>query len=163
MAGGLVLISRGGVASFDAQYLPGYAAALACAVIWATYSVANRAYSDVPSDSVGGFCAVTAALAALCHFAFETTVVPQGAEWLAILALGLGPLGLAFFVWDHACKHGNLRSLGILSYAVPLMSNGLLIVFGRADLTWSVGLAALLIVGGAAVGAGDLFQLRRSS
>jgi drug/metabolite transporter (DMT)-like permease len=129
-------------------------------VIWAVYSVANRRYRNVPSDAVGGFCAATALLAAVCHFAFETTVMPEGSQWLAILLLGLGPVGVAFFVWDHGCKHGDLRTLGVLAYAVPLVSNGLLIAFGQGELTWPVGLAAVLIVGGAAVGAGDLVVSR---
>jgi drug/metabolite transporter (DMT)-like permease len=158
-----VLIGRGGGASFDLRYLPGYCAALACALIWSSYSVLNRRYRDVPSDAVGGFCAVTALLALACHFGFETSVMPRGFQWPALISLGVGPLGLAFFVWDHGCKHGNLRTLGVLAYLVPLASTGLLILFGYGELTWAVAAAAVLIVGGAAVGAGDLLPSRRTA
>jgi drug/metabolite transporter (DMT)-like permease len=56
---------------------------------------------------------------------------------------------LAFFVWDYGVKHGNIKVLGALSYAAPLLSTLLLIASGLAEATWSVGLACLLIVGGA--------------
>ena len=134
--------------------------AAACGVIWAAYSVANRRYKDVPSDAVGGFCAATSLLALACHLVFEETVIPFGGQWLVILLLGLGPVGIAFFAWDHGCKHGDIRALGAMAYGVPLLSNGLLIASGHGALTWPVGAAALFIIGGAALGAGDLLKIR---
>jgi drug/metabolite transporter (DMT)-like permease len=157
-AGAAILITGGRAGGLDAHHLGGYAAAVACAVIWAAYSVANRRYREVPSEAVGGFCAVTALLAAVCHGLFETTAWPQGWQWAALLLLGLGPVGAAFFVWDAACKHGDLRTLGTLAYAVPLLSNGLLLAAGQGRLSWSLAVAALMIVGGAALGAGDLIR-----
>jgi len=161
MGGAALLITRGGGASFDPRYALGYAAAVACGFIWACYSVLNRRYRQVPSDAVGGFCAATAVLALICHLLFEQTVVPQGGQWLAILVLGLGPVGAAFFVWDYGCKHGNIRALGALAYGVPLVSNGLLIAFGRGELTGLVLLSGLMIIGGAALGAGEMVAWRR--
>ena len=68
---------------------------------------------NAPIEAVAGFCLVTAALAALCHMAFEPTIVPSSAcQWLAILGLGLGPVGLAFYIWDDGVKHGDIRLLG---------------------------------------------------
>ena len=70
-----------------ADDLPGYLCALACAFVWSGYSVLSRRFGTVPTDAVAGFCLATAALACLCHLAFETTVWPGGpAQWLAILA-----------------------------------------------------------------------------
>lgn len=162
MGGAVLLIAKGGGIGFDPRYLVGYGAAIACGVIWSAYSVLNRRYKDVPSDAVGGFCAATALLALLCHLGFEQTVWPAGWEqWLAVLVLGLGPVGAAFFVWDYGCKHGHIRALGAMAYGVPLISNGLLIVFGRGELTWRVVVAGLLIIGGAALGAGDLVRFKR--
>jgi drug/metabolite transporter (DMT)-like permease len=151
---GAVLLVVGPGASFEARFAAGYASALACCVIWASYSVANRRYSAVPTDPVAGFCAVTAILAAICHFALESTVAPVGWQWAVMLAMGLGPVGAAFYAWDHGCKHGDIRALGTLAYAVPLLSNGLLIIAGRGSLNWRVGAAAALIVGGAVIGTG---------
>lgn len=161
LGGAALLIAGSGGVGFESRYLLGYGSALGCGVIWAAYSVANRRFKDVPSDAVGGFCFATALLALLCHLVFERTVWPEGWQWLAVLALGAGPVGAAFFVWDYGCKHGNIRALGTLAYGVPLLSNGFLIAFGRGELTWRVAVAALLIIGGAVLGAGDLFNRQK--
>ena len=68
---------------------------------------------NAPTEAVAGFCLVTTALAALRHVAFEPTIVQSSAgQWLAILGLGLGPVGLAFYIWDYGVKHGDIRLLG---------------------------------------------------
>lgn len=156
----LLVLGSGQNAAFDPAFALGYASAVACSIIWALYSVLNRRYRNVPSDAVGGFCGATAILALISHLLFESWVWPQPGQWVAILALGLGPLGAAFFVWDYGCKHGNIRALGTLAYGGPLVSIGLLILHGDGELTEQVALAALLIIGGAALGAGDLVSWR---
>jgi len=133
LAGAGLLVTRGETLSFDARYTVGYLAAAACALTWSSYSVANRRFGAVPTEVVGGFCGMVALLGLVCHLALETTVAPQGLQWLAILGLGLGPVGAAFFVWDYGTKHGNIQVLGALSYAAPLLSTLLLIAFGRAE------------------------------
>ncbi|MFQ4140148.1 DMT family transporter [Nodosilinea sp. PGN35] len=153
-----LLVTRGQSFSFDAQYTTGYLAALVCALTWSGYSILSRYFGAIPTSAVGGFCGATALLAWVCHALFEPTVVPAGGEWLAIAALGLGPVGLAFFTWDYGVKHGNIRVLGALSYAAPLLSTLLLIGSGRAEATWSVGLACGLIVGGALLATLDFFR-----
>ena len=145
-------------AGFEAAHAAGYGAAFAAALIWAGYSIASSRLAAVPTDAVGAFCLATAALAALAHILLETTVVPTGGEWLAILALGIGPAGGAFFLWDRGLKRGSVRALGALAYGAPLISTGLLIAFGRAEATWTIAAAGLLIVTGGAVAAGDLLR-----
>lgn len=88
-------------------------------MVWAGYSVLNRRFAEVPPDAVTGFCAVTALLALGCHLLLEETTWPAGTQWLAVLALGLGPIGLAFSVWDTGPKHGDSRLLGTASYFTP--------------------------------------------
>ncbi|MGG6240061.1 aromatic amino acid exporter YddG [Nodosilinea sp. AN01ver1] len=153
-----LLVTRGQGFSFEVQYTTGYLAALVCALTWSGYSILSRRFGAIPTSAVGGFCGATAVLAWVCHALFETTVVPSGWEWIAILGLGLGPVGLAFFTWDYGVKQGNIRVLGALSYAAPLLSTLLLIVSGRAEATWSVGLACGLIVGGAVLATLDFFR-----
>ncbi len=160
LAGAGLLVTGGGTVSFKAEFALGYLAALACALTWSSYSVANRRFGRVPTDVVGGFCGAVAALGALCHLALETTVVPDAGQWLAVLLLGLGPVGAAFFAWDHGTKHGNIQALGAFSYAAPLISTLVLIGFGKAEATWVVGLACALIAGGAVLASKEL--LRRS-
>lgn len=159
LAGCVVLIGAG-VGGFRAEFAPGYLAALAAAVIWASYSVLSRRFGAVPTDSVGAFCGATSALAIAAHLVFETTYVPQGDEWLAVLALGLGPVGAAFFVWDVGMKRGDIKALGALSYATPLLSTLLLVVFGRAEASLRLAVACVLIVGGAVLASRDLWKKR---
>jgi drug/metabolite transporter (DMT)-like permease len=139
-------------ATIDPRVLSGYALALACAFVWSSYSVLSRRLKAAPTEAVAGFCLATAALAALCHFAFEPTIAPAGAtQWAAIVGLGLGPVGLAFYVWDFGVKHGDIRLLGVAAYAAPVLSTLILVVTGFAPATLSLGLACALIVGGAVV------------
>ena len=147
--GAALLVTKGQGFSFEAQYTTGYLAALVCALTWSGYSILSRRFGAIPTSAVGGFCGATAVLAWGCHALFETTVIPTGWQWAAILGLGLGPVGLAFFTWDYGVKHGNIRVLGALSYAAPLLSTLLLIACGRAEATMAVGGACGLIVGGA--------------
>ena len=148
----LIIGGRSGGFGFDAAYAPGYAAAFACALLWSGYSVASRLFQTTPTEAVAGFCVATAVLAALCHLAFEATVWPQGTvAWAAVAGLGLGPVGLAFYVWDVGMKRGDVRLLGVLSYAAPLLSTLLLIAAGYAQATPTLAVACGLIVAGALV------------
>ena len=158
LAGCVVLIGGGGLAGFRMEFALGYAFAAAAAVIWATYSVLSRRFGAVPTDAVGAFCGATALLACVAHLLFEITYVPRGGEWLAVLALGLGPVGAAFFLWDVGMKKGDIKALGALSYATPLLSTILLVLFGRAEPSLRLVLACLLIVGGAALASRDLWK-----
>jgi drug/metabolite transporter (DMT)-like permease len=161
LAGAALIVLKDGGA-FRSEHLGGHAAALACAFIWSIYSLASRRLKAVSSEAVGAYCGATAGLALAAHLAFESTVWPAGSgEWLAVAALGLGPVGAAFFVWDHGVKHGDIQALGAFSYAAPLLSTGLLIAAGEAEATWRIGLACLLIAGGATLAASDLFTKRR--
>ncbi|MGQ3027916.1 MAG: aromatic amino acid exporter YddG [Ferrovibrionaceae bacterium] len=159
LAGTVLIVGAKGVAP-STDYLVGYAAALGCAIVWSLYSVLSRRVArDVPTDAVGGFCGATALLALICHLAFETTVWPASAgEWSAVLALGLGPVGAAFFLWDHGVKQGDIKTLGVAAYATPLLSTLILLATGQGSPSWSLALAAALIVGGAVLGSGDLWR-----
>ncbi|MDE2583484.1 MAG: DMT family transporter [Rhodospirillales bacterium] len=150
---GTILLLRAPLAG-TGEALPGYAAAAGAAVVWAGYSVLNRRLAEVPSEVIAGVCALVALAALACHLALERTVAPSAPQWAAIFALGLGPVGLAFYAWDHATKHGNLATLGSLSYATPLLSTALLIAAGRAPLSPALLGAAGLVIAGALVATG---------
>lgn len=158
LIGTIVLFAGHGIAP-ALGFIGGYAAAFCAAFVWAGYSVLSRRFAKVPTVAVAGFCLATAILAALCHLAFETTVWPQDrTQWFAVLLLGLGPVGLAFYVWDIGVKHGDIRLLGVASYGAPLLSTALLVAVGYAPPRPSLGLAALLIAGGGLLAARDLLR-----
>ena len=132
----------------------GLALAFLCALVWASYSVLSRRLGDVPTESVTVFCLATAALSVAAHLALEKTVWPDGTlGWAAVLALGIGPVGAAFFTWDIGMKRGDIQLLGVASYAAPLLSTLALVAAGIARPTWTIALAAMLITAGAALAA----------
>ena len=159
-AGTVLLVTRSADLSLDSAHALGYGAAVMSAIIWAGYSLASSRQLNVATDAVGGFCLGTAVLAAIAHLAFERTVVPEPAEWLAVVALGAGPVGGAFFLWDYGIKRGSVRTLGAVGYLAPLISTVLLIaVAGEPASIYTVA-GGLLIVGGAVLAGGEILRRR---
>ncbi len=136
--------------------LLGYAMALGSAFIWANYSLQTKRAAlngtGFPTAAIGLFGLVSGALSLLCHWALEPTVSLSAHDWLLMAAMGLGPLGAAFFLWDKALKLGDARQIGILSYLTPLASTVLLMVVTDRPLSWRIALAASMIIGAAVVG-----------
>lgn len=158
--GTVILIAGGEEIAVDLEYIPGYAAAVGAAVVWSTYSVISRKFRQVPTEMITGYCGVTALLALLSHLIFESTVTPQGMEWAVVLAIGVGPVGTAFYVWDHGVKRGDIRVLGVGSYVIPLLSTGLLVLFGPVVSSWKLWVSCVLIVAGALVAGREMFRDR---
>lgn len=159
LAGTALIVTGGTGLVIRAEFSGGYLAAIGAALAWSSYSVLSRRFAHVSTDAVGAFCGGTALLAWIAHLVIETTAWPADAlAWLAVLGLGLGPVGAAFFAWDHGVKHGDLRVLGAGAYAAPLLSTVLLVVFGLGDATWTLALACLLIVGGGLLAAREMLK-----
>jgi drug/metabolite transporter (DMT)-like permease len=161
LAGTVLLFVGGGMSGFAPGQLPGLLAAFVAAFVWAIYSVMSRRLKSVPTDAVAGFCLATALLAAFVHALVEDTVWPETAmQWLAIAALGVGPVGAAFYTWDVGMKRGDIRVLGAASYATPLLSTSFLILAGFAKASANIAIAAVLIAGGGLIAARDMFRKR---
>jgi drug/metabolite transporter (DMT)-like permease len=161
LAGTIVLFAGHGLSGSLLAYAPGLGAAFAAAFVWATYSVLSRRLAAVPTDAVTGFCAATSLLAAICHRLFETTAWPQtSAQWLAVIALGIGPVGAAFYTWDIGMKRGDIRVIGAAAYATPLLSTAFLILAGYAQAATTLVAAAILIAGGGLIAARDMLARR---
>jgi drug/metabolite transporter (DMT)-like permease len=133
----------------------GYLFAFLAAVIWATYSLLTKRVPHFDSSAVGLFALVSGLLALLAHFVFEAPVNPTPSQWLLLLALGLGPLGGAFYLWDYALKHGDTQRIGLLSFLTPLLSTTLLLMATGKELTWLLAVSGVLIVGAAYFGSRD--------
>jgi drug/metabolite transporter (DMT)-like permease len=159
LAGTVLLFARNGVSGFAPGQLPGLLAAFVAAFVWAGYSVMSRKLKMVPTDAVAGFCLATAVLAAVVHALVEDTVWPDTAlQWFAVIALGIGPVGAAFYAWDVGMKRGDIRVLGAASYATPLLSTSFLILAGFATASANIVIAAVLIAGGGLIAAKDMFR-----
>lgn len=164
LAGTALILLRGAEGGFGSGSLIGYGAAILCAFTWSGYSLLSRQFGKTSSDVITGFCLLTAVLSLLCHLVLETTVWPGNSiQWLAVLGLGLGPVGLAFYAWDHGVKNGDIQVLGVLSYTAPLLSTLILILLGYGEASIAIALACFLITGGALLAASDMLRRRKTT
>ena len=151
--GAVLILARHGL-SANAGALPAYGLAMLCALTWSTYSVGSRRLGAVPTAAVAVTCLASAALSLVLHLALEETRWPATAlGWTALAALGAGPVGAAFFLWDVGVKRGDIQLLGTASYAAPLLSTLILVLVGVAAASWTLAVATGLIAGGAALAA----------
>jgi drug/metabolite transporter (DMT)-like permease len=135
------------------RFAIGYVFALVSALIWSSYSLWTKRVPPFATAAIGLFCAAASLLAFACHWAFEPPFMPPAGDLGYLLAMGLGPMGAAFFLWDYAIKHGDPRRIGALAYLTPVLSTALLIATGRGDFSVRIGVAAALVVSGAALAA----------
>ena len=130
----------------------GYVLALGAAFMWASYSLWTRRVPAFATAAIGLFGLVSGLLSLACHALLEPAASLSARDWLLVAAMGLGPLGAAFFLWDKALKAGDARHIGILSYLTPLASTALLVLVTGRALTAGIAVAAALIIGAAVVG-----------
>lgn len=142
--------STGGGAA--AGWAWGYLAALGSAFIWASYSLLSQRVAALATPAVGLFALVSGGLSLLCHWLLEPAATLALRDGGLLALMGLGPLGAAFFLWDRALKLGDARHIGILSYLTPLASTALLMLVSGRAFSWSIALAAALIIGAAVAG-----------
>jgi drug/metabolite transporter (DMT)-like permease len=162
LTGTILIVTDGQGFAFKSEYAFGYGAALLGALTWSSYSVLSRRFAGVPTDVVTGFCLAAAALAVPFHLLLEETVWPDDLwQWAAIVGLGLGPVGLAFYIWDVGVKHGDIQVIGVAAYAAPLLSTAILIAAGFAAYSHTVLVASLLITAGALLASYELLLRRK--
>ncbi|MEI8156869.1 MAG: DMT family transporter [Burkholderiales bacterium] len=130
----------------------GYIPALASAFVWASYSLLTQRVPPFRSAAIGLFGLVSGGLSLLCHVLLEPVVTLSIGDWVLIVAMGLGPLGAAFYLWDAALKRGDARQIGVLSFLTPLLSTLALLWVRSEPPSLSVALAAAMIIGAAVLG-----------
>jgi drug/metabolite transporter (DMT)-like permease len=151
--------------ALDARSAAGFALAAGSATVWALYSLLCRRAAPFSSWAIGGFALASGLLALACHALFEPHATLAAGDPARLAALGLGPMGAAFYLWDIAMKRGDPRIVGTLAYATPLLSTALLLAVTGRPLTPALGIATLLIVGAAvlAVSASGAAAARRQA
>ncbi len=134
----------------------GYLPAAGSAFIWASYSLMTKRLAmqgkSFATAAIGLFGVLSGLLSLACHALLEPQINLSSQDMLLLAVMGLGPLGAAFYLWDAALKRGDARQIGVLSYITPLASTAVLIVVTGQSLSWSIGLAAALIIGAAVLG-----------
>ena len=130
----------------------GYLFGLLAALIWSTYSLGTKRIGDFPTAGVGLFGFAAGVLAIAAHLMFEDPVEITAADWPLIIALGLGALGGAFYLWDYALKRGDPQRIGLIAFLTPLLSTFALIRVTGSQPSAMLVVAAALIFGGAWLG-----------
>ena len=148
----IAIVGAAGASSASASWSWGYLPAIGSAFIWASYSLATRRVPDFPTAAIGLFGLLSGLLSLLCHVLLEAPASLSPRDWTLVAAMGLGPLGAAFFLWDRALKLGDPRHIGILSYLTPLLSTALLLAVSGREFSASIVVAAVMIVGAAVLG-----------
>ncbi len=155
-AGACIAILGSSTANNSAGFAWGYIPAAGSAFIWASYSLLTKRLAlqgkSFATAAIGLFGLVSGLLSLLCHVLLEPRVSLSAHDLMLLVVLGLGPLGAAFYLWDAALKRGDARQIGILSYITPLASTALLLLLTGQPMSWSIGLAAVMIVGAAVLG-----------
>lgn len=149
---GAALAIAGGRA-WEGGFAWGYVLALLSALVWASYSLLTQRVAPFPTVAMGLMGAVSGLLSLLCHALLESPVALSGGDAALLAALGLGPLGGAFYLWDAALKRGSAQRIGLLSFLTPLLSTLALLTLRAEMPSPSLALAAALIVGAAVLGA----------
>lgn len=150
------------IRSSQSSSILGYLAAFAAAGIWSTYSVLTKRRGRFESAAVGLFALVSGLLALGLHWLLEEPYSWQQQDLLWIALLGLGPLGLAFYLWDSALKIGDPIRIGIISFLTPLLSTVGVLLVQQRELTTALVISAVLIVGAGAIGMPTKGQRKRT-
>ena len=147
-----ILGARSSTGALAGGWYGGYALALASGLIWASYSLWTQRVASFPTAAVGLFGVVSGALSLACHWLLEPAATLSPQDGLLLFVMGAGPMGAAFFLWDKALKSGDARQIGVLSYLTPLGSTVLLMLVSGRAFTWSIALAATMIITAAMAG-----------
>jgi drug/metabolite transporter (DMT)-like permease len=118
--------SAAGASGFAERHLSyeiaAYLLALLSAFAWAAYSVLGKRYRNISSLSVGAF-SLPAGLACLAmYYASGHTPALTAQDWTVLVYMGLGPMGIAFYLWDFGMKKANTSVTTAMSYATPVLS-----------------------------------------
>jgi drug/metabolite transporter (DMT)-like permease len=129
----------------------GYVFAFIAAVVWSTYSLMTKRIS-FRTEAVGSFALVSGTLALLVHMVFEPAITIAASDWVLLIAIGVGPMGASFYLWDYALKTGSPQRVGLIAFLTPLISTTLLLIVTGTPLSPLLAISAALIFTAAFVG-----------
>lgn len=159
---GCVLMVSGSRGELNHDFVKGYLLASGAALTWPAYSIAKKKLPVTSVWAIGGFCFGASALSFITHLILEPQVGLTSPDMIKLLAMGLGPFGVAFYCWDRACLMGDTKILGALAYLTPVLSTLGLVIFAGESLTPSTTWAMVLIIGGASSGLLDFLPRKNS-
>jgi drug/metabolite transporter (DMT)-like permease len=95
---------------------------------------------------VGMYFGAAALLCGLCHWQYETFVIPNTSQISIILLMGLTTQGFAYLMWDYGSKRGNYKLLCMLSYGNPLIAFIVLALLNFSQPSVALFIATAMIV-----------------
>lgn len=131
---------------FESRALAGYALAFVAALIWSLYSLSLKRLPPFSNAAVGGFNLGAGIFSLGISALTEPLPVFQTHDWIYLLAIGVGPLGLAFFFWDKAAKTLAAGQLGSFSFLTPVLSTACLLLVTGKKPGIQLGLGAALVI-----------------
>ncbi len=131
--------------SFSLTHWRGYSLSFLSVLCWSIFTVQIRKYSDVPLQFIGLCIGISGLISLLNHYLFEEFIIPDISQvgWLFIL--GMTAQGLAYYYWYWGVQRGNYQLLYILSFFNPILSTGLLVMFGYTPVTMRLLISCLLV------------------
>lgn len=142
--------------------LLGYALGFVSALVWAAYSLTAKKYPEVKSASVGLFCIVSGLTCLALYSATSSWPSLTGSESLAVLYMGVGPMGGAFYLWDYAMKKADHQKVAILSYLTPVLSTAFLAFYLGQGMNLSIWIGALMVAVSMAVASGTTHAIKNN-
>lgn len=149
---GLAILSG---AELVSGFAIGYVFAFFAAIFWSTYSLMSKTLA-IKTAAIGTFGFFSGLLALAAHLFFEPETQILISDWPLLFALGLGPLGLSFYLWNYALKTGNPQRVGLIAFLTPLISTTLLLLVTDIPLSPLLALAAVMIFAAALVGSRNI-------
>lgn len=111
----------------------GLTLAFSSALFWALYNLYTRYRKSSSANCISCASGIAAVFSFLLHRRYESFVIPNLAEQVIIVILGIIQMGLAFYFWECALKRGRVKVLGLASYGTPILSTLILVLFGKSD------------------------------
>ncbi|GGC75613.1 hypothetical protein GCM10011396_23590 [Undibacterium terreum] len=149
---GAAVAALHGVSISNARFEIGYVFAIVAAFVWASYSLLLGTLKSYSAWTTGGVCIISGILSLICHYALEGQVQISNHDWILIVCQGLGPMGMAFYLWDFGMRHGDTRILGVLAYTIPVLSTVVLSIVTGREITVSIAIATSLVILGGILG-----------
>jgi len=151
-----VIFLKGGLHFDFSGFQFGHVMALIAALHWSVYSLIIK-HQKLSSTGVP----VSALYRAIAFFVLHILFGPeQSLENFALLnAAALGAIvGIGYYCWDIAMKHGDALSMSIFAYFTPLLSTILLVTFSYPIFTANLGIATILIILGTLIASKDKIE-----
>lgn len=152
---GLVLAARPASFSLDTGNFIPHLMALSGGLFWAFYSILIRKW-NIPREQSGTafhftVCAVASFLFAVISGEFLSIPELTGESIFWVIAGGVGPVGIAYYLWELGIKAGSVSLIASASYFIPIVSTLLIAMVFNESMHWG------LIPGAICIGAGAYF------